>query len=100
MVWNTLVCVPEEGGFPPEPPERQVPFMSGSKTRVGRGLYDPSYEHDSCGVCFVVDIQGRKSRRIVDQALTGLHNLSHRGARGCEETTGAGAGMLPQMPAP
>jgi len=95
---NTLVCVPEGVALPPEPPERQVPFMSASKTRVGRGLYDPSYEHDSCGVCFVVDIQGRKSRRIVDQALTGLHNLSHRGARGCEETTGDGAGMLLQMP--
>ena len=72
--------------------------MKASNIGVGQGLYDPSYEHDSCGVCFVVDIHGRKSRNIVDQALTGLHNLSHRGARGCEENTGDGAGILLQMP--
>jgi len=72
--------------------------MKASSIRVGEGLYDPAYEHDSCGVCFVVDIRGRKSRSIVDQALTGLHNLSHRGARGCEENTGDGAGILLQMP--
>ncbi len=63
-----------------------------------QGLYDPWYEHDSCGVGFVVDIKGRKSHRIVTQALTILKNLLHRGACGCEANTGDGAGILIQMP--
>ncbi len=63
-----------------------------------QGLYDPDYEHDSCGVGFVVDIAGRKSHRIVDQALTVLKNLLHRGACGCEANTGDGAGILIQIP--
>ncbi len=62
------------------------------------GLYDPAYEHDACGVGFVVDMQGRKSRTIVEQALTILKNLMHRGACGCEENTGDGCGILVQMP--
>jgi glutamate synthase domain-containing protein 2/glutamate synthase domain-containing protein 1/glutamate synthase domain-containing protein 3 len=62
------------------------------------GLYDPRYEHDSCGVGFVVDIQGRRSHRIVSQALTVLKNLLHRGACGCEANTGDGAGILLQVP--
>src|SRR3989337_1799141 len=45
-----------------------------------QGLYDPAQEHGACGVCFVVDIKGRKSRRIIDMAITGLEHLSHRGA--------------------
>src|SRR5258707_6578533 len=63
-----------------------------------QGLYDPSHEHDACGVAFVVDIKGRKSRSIVDRALTVLKNLLHRGACGCEENTGDGAGILVQIP--
>jgi len=63
-----------------------------------QGLYDPSREHDACGVGFVVDIQGRKSHAIVTQALTVLKNLLHRGACGCEPNTGDGAGILIQMP--
>ena len=62
------------------------------------GLYDPSQEHDACGVGFVVDIKGRKSHTIVAQALTLLKNLEHRGACGCEENTGDGAGILIQLP--
>ena len=62
------------------------------------GLYDPSYEHDSCGVGFVVDIKGRKSHQIVDNALTILKNLIHRGACGCEENSGDGVGILTQTP--
>jgi len=61
-------------------------------------LYDPRYEKDACGVGFVVDIQGRKSHLIVQQALTALDNLRHRGACGCEENTGDGAGILLQVP--
>jgi glutamate synthase (ferredoxin) len=63
-----------------------------------QGLYDPWYEHDACGVGFVVDLKGRKSHRIVQQALQILHNLEHRGACGCEKNTGDGAGLLLQTP--
>lgn len=62
------------------------------------GLYDARYEHDSCGVGFVVDMKGRKSHDLVWQALTVLSNLDHRGARGAEPDTGDGAGLLVQMP--
>ncbi|MCH7979168.1 MAG: glutamate synthase subunit alpha, partial [Acidobacteria bacterium] len=63
-----------------------------------QGLYHPQQEHDACGVGFVVDIQGRKSHALVEQALTVLKNLMHRGACGCEVNTGDGAGILLQIP--
>jgi glutamate synthase (ferredoxin) len=63
-----------------------------------QGLYDPAFERDSCGVGFVVDIQGRKSHAIIGKALAVLKNLLHRGACGCEANTGDGAGVLIQMP--
>ncbi len=63
-----------------------------------QGLYDPQYEHDSCGVGFVVNIKGKKSHRIIRDALTILLNLNHRGACGCEANTGDGAGILMQTP--
>src|SRR5258705_8022639 len=63
-----------------------------------QGLYDPRYEHDACGVGFVVDLKNRKSHDIVHKALEILCNLEHRGACGCEENTGDGAGILVQMP--
>src|SRR3954447_7085471 len=65
---------------------------------VAQGLYDPRYEHDSCGVGFVVDLKNRKSHDIVQKALQILINLEHRGACGCETNTGDGAGILLQMP--
>ena len=63
-----------------------------------QGLYDPQHEHDSCGVGFVVDLKGRKSHRLVRDGLTALINLNHRGACGCENNTGDGAGCLIQIP--
>jgi glutamate synthase (ferredoxin) len=63
-----------------------------------QGLYDPANEHDACGVGFVVDIKGRKSHRILQQAIQVLRNLDHRGACGCEVNTGDGAGVLLQIP--
>jgi len=63
-----------------------------------QGLYDPQFEHDSCGVGFVVDMFGRKSNAIVRKALQVLINLQHRGAKGCEVNTGDGAGVLLQIP--
>jgi glutamate synthase (ferredoxin) len=71
-------------------------------TQIGfppqQGLYNPQFEHDACGIGFVVNIKGRKSHTIVEQALTILAHLDHRGARGCEEATGDGAGILFQIP--
>ncbi len=66
--------------------------------RPEQGLYDPSFEHDACGVGFVVDIKGRKSHATIERALTILRNLEHRGASGAEVNTGDGAGILIQMP--
>jgi glutamate synthase (ferredoxin) len=63
-----------------------------------QGLYDPQFEHDACGVGFVVNMKGKKSHEIVEQALTILVNLDHRGACGCEANTGDGAGILMQIP--
>ncbi len=63
-----------------------------------QGLYDPHNEHDSCGVGFVVDIQNRKSHRIVRQGLEILVNLAHRGAVGADPLAGDGSGILIQKP--
>jgi glutamate synthase (ferredoxin) len=63
-----------------------------------QGLYDPQFEHDSCGIGFVVNIKGEKSHAIINNALTILRNLQHRGACGCEVNTGDGAGILIQTP--
>ena len=63
-----------------------------------KGLYNPAYEHDACGVAFVANLHGEKSKKIVDYALTALKNLDHRGACGCEDNTGDGAGILIQVP--
>jgi glutamate synthase domain-containing protein 2/glutamate synthase domain-containing protein 1/glutamate synthase domain-containing protein 3 len=62
------------------------------------GLYDPRYEHDACGVGFVVDIKGRRSHSVIEKGLQVLINLLHRGACGCEANTGDGAGILIQTP--
>ncbi|MDH3513830.1 MAG: glutamate synthase subunit alpha, partial [Gammaproteobacteria bacterium] len=72
--------------------------MNLEQRKSQQGLYDPAYEHDACGVGFVVDMKGNRSHRIVTQALTVLRNLMHRGACGCEENTGDGAGILIQLP--
>jgi glutamate synthase (ferredoxin) len=63
-----------------------------------QGLYDPVFEHEACGVGFVVNVKGKKSHQIIQQALQVLRNLDHRGACGCEANTGDGAGILMQMP--
>ncbi|MCW2651254.1 MAG: glutamate synthase [Mycobacterium sp.] len=62
------------------------------------GLYNPAFEHDACGVAMVVDMHGRRSRDIVDKAITALLNLEHRGAAGAEQHSGDGAGILIQVP--
>ena len=68
------------------------------KRPARQGLYDPQFEHESCGVGFVANMKGVKSHQIVEQGLQILVNLEHRGACGFEENTGDGAGILLQMP--
>ncbi|HET6914724.1 MAG TPA: glutamate synthase subunit alpha, partial [Acidimicrobiales bacterium] len=62
------------------------------------GLYRPEFEHDACGVAFVVDMHGRRSHDIVRKGLASLCHLEHRGASGAESNTGDGAGILVQVP--
>ena len=63
-----------------------------------QGLYDPSQEHDACGVGLVANIRGERSHKIIEQGLEVLVNLGHRGAAGADARTGDGAGLLMQMP--
>ena len=62
------------------------------------GLYDPSYEHDACGVAMVAKLDGKPSHETVERAIVALENLEHRGAAGADPNTGDGAGILLQMP--
>ena len=72
-------------------------------TRIPRptepvGLYDPTYEHDACGVAFVARLDGQRTHETVRRAIDALENLEHRGAAGADPNTGDGAGILLQMP--
>ena len=73
-------------------------MMNSNALPVKQGLYDPQFEHDACEVGFIVHKSGKKSHAIVEQGLTILENLEHRGACGCETNTGDGAGILMQIP--
>ncbi|SCF41945.1 glutamate synthase large subunit [Micromonospora mirobrigensis] len=66
--------------------------------RSASGLYDPAQEHDACGVAFVADLHGRRSHEVVANGLEALVRLDHRGARGAEQNTGDGAGIMIQVP--
>ena len=63
-----------------------------------QGLYDPGYEHDACGLGFVVEINGKASHQTVIDGITILKNLEHRGAVGSDVNSGDGAGILVQIP--
>ncbi len=78
------------------PRDRESSPFGGSPP--AQGLYDPRFEHDACGVSFIVDVLGRPSHGIVSDAIGALCNLDHRGASGAEVNTGDGAGILIQMP--
>ncbi len=67
-------------------------------SRENLGCYDPSFEHDACGVAFVADLHRPASHRVVGLGLTALENLAHRGAFGADPGTGDGAGALIQIP--
>src|SRR5262245_13604019 len=72
--------------------------MSDYAPSTPSGLYDPRNEHDACGVGFVAHIKGKKSHAIVEQGLTVLKNLTHRGAVGWDPKLSDGAGCLIQIP--
>ncbi|MFC6020318.1 glutamate synthase large subunit [Plantactinospora solaniradicis] len=80
------------GGRVPEYPAR----LAG--TPEPQGLYDPGMERDACGVAFVADLHGRRSHDVVAKGLAALCRLDHRGARGAEQNTGDGAGIMLQVP--
>src|ERR1700743_3417283 len=71
---------------------------AGPETSQSTGLYDPSFEHDACGVAFIADLTGKPGHDVVSKALTALCNLEHRGAQGGDPGTGDGAGILTQIP--
>jgi len=75
--------------------QRTVPFNS---LPPKQGLYDPAFEHDSCGVGIVAHIKGHRSHQILIDAEEVLRNMDHRGACGCEPNTGDGAGILTALP--
>ena len=82
----------EKKGLPVE--QHQPHYLN----RQPQGLYDPAYEHDSCGVGFVANIDGNASYDIVRRGLEVLQNMAHRGATGADSLTGDGAGITIQMP--
>ncbi|MCF8462193.1 MAG: glutamate synthase large subunit [Flavobacteriales bacterium] len=61
-------------------------------------LYRPQFEHDSCGIGIVAHLKGKPSRDIIDDAITMLQNMEHRGGTGADENSGDGAGILIQIP--
>ncbi len=63
-----------------------------------QGLYDPRFEHDNCGIGFIANIKGKRSHKIINDAVQILENLAHRGGVGSEPDTGDGAGILIQIP--
>ena len=67
-------------------------------SKNNKGLYDPAFEHDACGIGFVANIKGIKSHQNISDALTVLENMEHRGASGFEKNTGDGAGLMIQIP--
>ncbi|MGY1642780.1 glutamate synthase large subunit [Geodermatophilus sp. SYSU D00703] len=89
------LSAPATGTVTPARGGTAVPF---SAVPAPVGLYDPANDKDACGVAFVADVQGRRSRKIVAAGLAALHNLDHRGAAGSEPNSGDGAGILTQIP--
>jgi glutamate synthase (NADPH) large chain len=78
--------------------QKKIETLNNSPSGDGGGLYDARYEHDACGIGFVANIKGNKSHQHIDDALTVLENMEHRGACGCENNSGDGAGIMIQMP--
>jgi glutamate synthase (NADPH/NADH) large chain len=83
-----------EGYLPPAEDE----IVDASGRPAPQGMFDPAQERDACGVGFIAHMKGRKSHKIVADALQILHNLEHRGAVGADPLSGDGAGILIQIP--
>ena len=79
-----------------------MPYLASSDSartaQMPRSLYRPEFEHDACGIGALANINGVKSHQILDDALSVLVNLEHRGGTGLEKNTGDGAGVLFQVP--
>ncbi|MDR1386790.1 MAG: glutamate synthase large subunit [Propionibacteriaceae bacterium] len=73
-------------------------MVEAGRTIAAQGLYSPDHEHEACGVGFVTRLDGAQTHQIVEQALTVLANLDHRGATGADPEAGDGAGLLVQVP--
>src|SRR6266704_3699325 len=84
-------ALPAASGAKPSEPVREHSWRPPAE-----GLYDPALEKDSCGVGFIANIKGKKSRQIVSDAINILCNLEHRGAVGADPRAGDGAGILVQ----
>lgn len=84
--------------FPKNETTQGGPVTHPALGRSGPSLYDPAFEHDSCGVAFIADVSGRRSHDVVRKSLSALRRLDHRGARGAETNTGDGAGIVIQVP--
>ena len=69
-----------------------------ASAKPARGLYRSSYEHDACGIGALAHLKGQRSHAMLDDALSVLVNLEHRGGTGLERNTGDGAGVLFQIP--
>ncbi|MGC2577840.1 MAG: hypothetical protein WA376_09695, partial [Terrimicrobiaceae bacterium] len=65
---------------------------------ANQGLYNPEHEHDSCGVGFVAQVNGRRTNRILRIGLRSICSLMHRGALDADAKTGDGAGLITQIP--
>ena len=78
--------------------QKETEGLNNQPLAKGGGLYDSRYEHDACGIGFVANIKGNKSHQHIADALTVLENMEHRGACGCENNSGDGAGIMIQMP--
>jgi glutamate synthase domain-containing protein 1 len=101
MKMNNQHITQHQAAQPEQPPAADEGDQQSRKQNVApaaQGLYDPRYEHDACGMGFVAHLKGVKSHRIVQNALTVLANLNHRGASGSEASTGDGAGIMLQIP--
>ena len=77
---------------------RDDSLKQASDSAKKKDLYDPSFEHDSCGIGFLVNIKGQKQHKIIEDALLMSSKMEHRGGCGCEDNTGDGAGLLIQTP--
>ena len=77
--------------------ERTEQDMIENKRAENTGLYDPSFEHDNCGIGAVVNIKGIKTHDTVNNALKIVENLEHRAGKDAEGKTGDGVGILLQI---